>query len=213
MKRQHFLSVASLAALASILLLFPGSAAARGGGGGHGHGHAGFHSARGASFGHRGFRSSFGFGNFGGFGYWNDYWPGYYSWGWYPYWEYSYPLYYYYAIAAHFYNSAPPTTPSYAAAWNKPAAGSDTVVDIRMPTADAKLWVDGKATEMTGVARKITTNALSAGTAQLIEFRVEWTEGDRKFDRTRVIEVRAGRQYYTNLAVADKEKVPAPKTE
>jgi uncharacterized protein (TIGR03000 family) len=83
-------------------------------------------------------------------------------------------------------------------------------IDVRLPSADAKVWVDGKAMDQTGVVRKFKVS--SSGATQTVEVRTEWNEGNSKQERKRVIQVRAGQQVYSNLAIADKDNA-SPRAE
>jgi hypothetical protein len=64
--------------------------------------------------------------------------------------------------------------------------------------------------DQTGAVRKFTVPSPSSGGTQSVELRTEWKEGNSTQQRTRIISVRAGQQVYTNLAIADRENLPAP---
>jgi uncharacterized protein (TIGR03000 family) len=167
------------------------------GGGGHGgggHGGGGFH---GGGFHGGGFHGGYGRGGWGGgwgwgwggwgWGGWGwdggwggDWgWPGYYGWDYgYPARDFGYPGYYLAAPAptdglAHF--------------------------KVTLPTADAQVWLNGKATEQTGKDRLFKSPPITPGQDYSYEVRARWLENGQPVERTQTVTVRANKRQEIDL--------------
>ena len=65
-------------------------------------------------------------------------------------------------------------------------------VEIRVPRADAKVFIDGAESKGEGRVRKFATPELEAGREVRYEIRVEWTVGGLTTTHTQTITGRAG---------------------
>jgi uncharacterized protein (TIGR03000 family) len=65
-------------------------------------------------------------------------------------------------------------------------------VEVRVPKADARLFVDGTETKSTGLVRKFTTPPLKTSAAYTYEVRAEWTVDGLTTTATKQVTGRAG---------------------
>jgi uncharacterized protein (TIGR03000 family) len=209
-------------ALAGVLAVASPSYARGGhGGGGHGGFHGGgFHGGgfRGAGFrgGYygRGFygRGLYGYRGYRGYGYRRyGYYP--YGWGWglYPYYYGGYgyyPSYYnnYYNYGTYpYYYPTEDYSTGYEAYY--PTAVSqqapNTVrLNVHVPVANAKVWVDNTLTTQTGTNRVFESPALKPGSNYSYVVRAEWTQNGKKVEQTQKVRFHAGEEITVNLTNA-----------
>jgi uncharacterized protein (TIGR03000 family) len=121
----------------------------------------------------------------------NGYYPAY---GYYP----GYPVPpgrpYYYP------NYYPSGTPSYSAPsqtqsfyYTPVSVDNSATVQVRVP-ANAQLWFDDTLTKQSGTMRLFYTPQLDAGKPFKYTVRVQWDDNGKKMEKTKEIEVRAGKQ-------------------
>jgi uncharacterized protein (TIGR03000 family) len=77
-----------------------------------------------------------------------------------------------------------------------PSLGQDDVVHlrVRVPHAEAQLWVENQATSQAGTERDFDSPSLTPGKPFVYEMRAQWTENGRAVVQTRKITVRAGQR-------------------
>jgi uncharacterized protein (TIGR03000 family) len=95
-----------------------------------------------------------------------------------------------------------------------PGLGQDDSVHLRvkLPVADAQLWVEGQVTSQTGAERDFDSPALTAGKPFLYEMRAQWTENGRGVVQTRRIVVRAGQHLLVDFTQPPSpEKLTMPR--
>jgi uncharacterized protein (TIGR03000 family) len=137
-----------------------------------------------------------------GYGYpysYGSYWPGY---GYYStpsyYSDYS-PVYTYPYLPSDSYDSTPgmpyiPDTTTQPYGYN-PAPTSDqnrVTLNVRVPTSDAQVWVEGSPTSETGTDRQFVSPPLTTGRSYTYEIRARWFESGREINQTRRVDVHAG---------------------
>lgn len=71
-------------------------------------------------------------------------------------------------------------------------------LEIRVPVADAKVWLDGVPMTQTGLTRRFVTPPLDPASRYSYEVKVQWRDGSGPHEETRRVSVRAG----TNPMVA-----------
>jgi uncharacterized protein (TIGR03000 family) len=76
---------------------------------------------------------------------------------------------------------------------DRPAADADTaVVKLRLPAADAELWVEGEKLEGTGSVRRFVSPPLKPDAAYTVTFRARWSRDGRPTAETRQVDLYAG---------------------
>ncbi len=76
----------------------------------------------------------------------------------------------------------PPAAPT-----NKPVQ-----VNVRVPAADAEVWLEGTKTNQKGLSRNYQSPPLDAGWRYVYEVRAQWQEGSTPVTQTRFVPVRPG---------------------
>jgi uncharacterized protein (TIGR03000 family) len=180
-----------------------------GGGRGFGGNRGGFGGNRGFGGDHgRGFRHGFGGGY--GLGYYGGYYPGYsdysdyyspdYSTGSY----YSDPGYYNYDNSADY---------SSGNSYNSPAAPSNRAhVTLRVPAADATVWIEGVEMKETGITRDYQSPPLEPGHNYNYEIRAQWTQDGKTLNQTKEFPIHAGEQVlvmFDKTSATEKTVQPA----
>jgi uncharacterized protein (TIGR03000 family) len=84
---------------------------------------------------------------------------------------------------------APPEVPPPVAALAKPAP---LEVEVHVPRADARLYIDGAESKSTGVVRKFATPPSDSTAAYTYELRAEWSVDGRTTTHTKRVTGRAG---------------------
>ena len=106
--------------------------------------------------------------------------------------------YSYYGGYSSTYSYYPYSTPSYSPYQNyyyTPVSTTDNSakVQVRVP-ANAKLWFDDNPTQQTGTLRSFYTPQLDPGKTFKYTVRAQWDDNGKKMEKTKEIDVRAGRQ-------------------
>jgi uncharacterized protein (TIGR03000 family) len=83
------------------------------------------------------------------------------------------------------------------------AEESPARVTVRLPDADAQVWVEGKPTRQRGSRREFVSPPLDPGQNYTYEVRAVWTESGREVERTRTVRVRAGGTTTVDFTAAD----------
>jgi uncharacterized protein (TIGR03000 family) len=79
------------------------------------------------------------------------------------------------------------------AADDRPAADAGTaVVKLRLPAADAELWVEGEKLGGTGTVRRFVSPPLKPDEAYTVTFRARWSRDGRSMTETRQADLYAG---------------------
>jgi uncharacterized protein (TIGR03000 family) len=190
---------------------------------GHGFGYGGYRSYYGRGY---GIGLSIGFGS--GYGYGYGY-PAYYP---------SYPAYYssypalYSGYPAYGVAYSPPviSTPPAVVASDLPPVPSRTVfapvagadepaakpnaarIEVRLPDADAEVWVDGRQTRAKGRVRILVSPELIPGKAYGYKVTAAWTRDGRQVGEEKVVEVAAGKTIVVDFTRPDgPDELPFPK--
>lgn len=75
-------------------------------------------------------------------------------------------------------------------------------VDVRVPAADAQVWIDGVRMKQTGLERRFVTPALDAGSVYDLEVRASWCDpAGVPYTQTRRLNVRAGNHQTVDFTV------------
>jgi uncharacterized protein (TIGR03000 family) len=69
---------------------------------------------------------------------------------------------------------------------------STALVEVRLPVADAELWIEGKKATRTGEVRQFLSPALQSGQDYFYTVRARWTENGKPLEAERRVLVRAG---------------------
>jgi uncharacterized protein (TIGR03000 family) len=151
-------------------------------------------------------------GRWGGYhGYWGyggPYYGSYYGWGWgggpyygwgwgYPY-AYSYyspsyyPSYYY---PSSYWSSSPAYGSTYSApvqaAYYSPISNDRADVTVRLPSPDARVWIEGREMSQGGTVRLFESPSLAPGDYSYT-IRARWQQDGRMQDQTQTVRVRPG---------------------
>jgi uncharacterized protein (TIGR03000 family) len=129
-----------------------------------------------------------------GSGSYPNYARGNYNWG-----GYTYPN----SAATDFYYNTPSMGSSYGAgypydmgssyAYGARAGGTRdaAVLNVRLPDANAEVFVDGKATRQRGTWREFESPPLDPAKSYSYEVRAVWTENGKQVERTKTVPVKA----------------------
>lgn len=183
--------------------------------------HGGFHVGgwHGGGFHYGGFYGQ-GYGGYHGYGYrgygYRGYYP-HYGWGlgYYPY-SYglgygSYPSYYYNynAYPSYYYPTAgylgTPTNyyqSMYPAATAAVPTPNTVRLNVHLPAANAKVWIDSTLTRQTGTDRVFVSPALTPGSNYSYTVRAQWTRNGQPVEQSRTVRFHAGEQVYVNFDAA-----------
>lgn len=85
------------------------------------------------------------------------------------------------------------------------------LLTVRMPSSDARLWIDGKATEQRGFERTFISPSLDPGT-YTYSLKATWEENGREVTREKQVRFQPGRQMTVGFGAAD-ETTGTPRTE
>jgi uncharacterized protein (TIGR03000 family) len=158
------------------------------------------------------------------FGYGRGYYPyysGYYGYGYSPWYgnNYSYPTYdygyrynygpsysrydmpsYSYDMPGYSYESGYPTDLGMMA----PNEGMRVTARVRVPTADAHLWIEGQEMSTNGLNRGFISPALDSGQRYTYTFRAQWNDNGKKMDQTREVRVYPGDRITVDFTAPQK---------
>jgi uncharacterized protein (TIGR03000 family) len=160
-----------------------------------------------------GWRGGYG-GGWGGRGY-SPYYSGYgYGPSWYgssyasyrP-WNYGYyqsPSYYtFQSPSAYEYQSAYPAGAG--TATRMTSQGREVLAQIQVPTADAKLWIEGQQMEGQGLERRFVSPPIDPG-SYVYTIRAQWSDNGKPMDQTREVRVRPGDRITVDFARRGTER-------
>lgn len=85
------------------------------------------------------------------------------------------------------YQGFTPVTPA-----SQTLAGSSVTLDVRVPTTEAVVTVDGHPTTQSGTSRRYSSPPLSPGKTYEYEVKAHWHAGGQLVERTQKVQVRAG---------------------
>lgn len=221
MKRNLFVCTA-LGMLALLVLPDVASAQRRGGrstwggggwdgGGGYGgwnRGYGGF-GYGGYGYGYPGYYGGY-YGNRYGYGYPSSRYYGAYDYGYQPYSTYDYgyqPTYDYGSqqpYSTYEENRTPDADYTYSEQGSRDGYNtgrSNDVASLRviLPTADAKVWVEGQETRQRGTDRVFTSPPLEKGKSYHYTIKARWNQDGRQVEREKTVPVQAGRQAVANF--------------
>ncbi|HMF12793.1 MAG TPA: TIGR03000 domain-containing protein [Gemmataceae bacterium] len=122
-------------------------------------------------------------------GYGRGYSPYYYSpwYTWYPSSAYTYT--YGNAPSSYSYRAAYPPDSSFGA---MPARNDTVLTEVRLPVADARLWMEGQEMNPQGLVRLFISPPLDPGNKYSYTLRAQWTENGKNVDQTRQANVSPG---------------------
>jgi uncharacterized protein (TIGR03000 family) len=72
-------------------------------------------------------------------------------------------------------------------------------IDVAVPVAEAKVWVNGTATKSTGLNRLFISPPLQPGQNYSYEIRAQWLENGQTMERTTKVRVQASKQVDVDL--------------
>ncbi len=125
---------------------------------------------------------------FFGFGFGPDYWPWYYG---------DYPYY------APYYLYEPDYVVPSASVAPRPVLDPNVVyLGIRVPDANADVWINGVKTAQKGTMRPFVSPTLKPGKEYTYEIKAQWQEGGQIYNETRQLTVRPGEQYGINFTAS-----------
>jgi len=97
----------------------------------------------------------------------------------------------------------PPTSGGYQSFYSAPTVSANQVLlRIYVPTPDAQVWIQGQATQQTGLERYFMSPALEPGT-YTYTLRGTWTESGREVSREKQVSVRPGQESVVRFTDAD----------
>jgi uncharacterized protein (TIGR03000 family) len=83
-------------------------------------------------------------------------------------------------------------------------------VTIRVPNADAKVWIEDVATTDSGAVREYRSPELTKGKNYTYEIRAEWKEGDQVRKQTRKFPIHAGDHIMVVFGTKEQQKDKVP---
>jgi uncharacterized protein (TIGR03000 family) len=121
---------------------------------------------------------------------------------------YTYPTYSYY----NYYVTPPVYAPSYSSGYIAPVPQptGEAILEVRLPAADAELWIEGVRTTDVGTMRTFISPALTTGVDFTYNLWARWVEGGRTVERTREARVRAGERTTVDFGVSVLQTAPRP---
>jgi uncharacterized protein (TIGR03000 family) len=75
-----------------------------------------------------------------------------------------------------------------------PRDATQVHAEVRLPTSNAELWVEGQKTTSTGTWRRFSSPPLVPGERYVYEFRARWFDNGREVLQSRKVPVQAGEQ-------------------
>jgi len=81
-----------------------------------------------------------------------------------------------------------------------PAPISQALVVVKVPDADAEVWIQGQPMPVKGPERIFASPTLEPGLVYTYEIRARWRESTRTTDQTRTVPIRAGQQVIVDFA-------------
>lgn len=91
-----------------------------------------------------------------------------------------------------------------------PPSSNEAVMDVHVPTPDARLWVDGERTTSTGLERRLASPPLTRGKNYHYTLKVSWMQDGRERTRTKDVDVRAGAHVNVDMAAPASRSAARP---
>jgi uncharacterized protein (TIGR03000 family) len=89
--------------------------------------------------------------------------------------------------------AVPTDSPLLLAAWDAPTGDSRAAVVVVLPTAGARVWVQGSATNLTGTLRRFTTPPLNAEKLYEYDVQAQWMDVNGQWQTdSQTVQVRSG---------------------
>lgn len=152
-----------------------------------------------------------------GYGY-NSYAPSYYNARSSYYYStpsyYATPSYYYATPSTYYSEQAFPalTTQLRSSNYTAPATAQQSVrFTVLMPTADAQVWFENRATTQQGMERSFQSPPLEPNQTFTYSIKARWTENGQAVNRERRVNVQAGQSITVNFRENTGENVPSPR--
>jgi uncharacterized protein (TIGR03000 family) len=82
---------------------------------------------------------------------------------------------------------------------------NEVALDVRVPTPDAQVMIEGQGTKQTGTMRRFVSPPLTPGKTYTYEIKCTFTQDGQKMTRTETVEVRPGARVTVDLTRASKE--------
>jgi uncharacterized protein (TIGR03000 family) len=82
---------------------------------------------------------------------------------------------------------------------------------IKVPRADARLWIEGQETRLTGIEREFQSPPLEPGQAYNYTIRAAWMENGDEVSREQKLDVRAGQDVVVDFRKPKVNAAPAPR--
>ena len=79
------------------------------------------------------------------------------------------------------------------------------VLNVRVPTADAEVWVEGDKTTQKGLTRSYVSPPVVAGYLYSYKIKARWVEGNRTSIETRMVYVHAGDRQTVDFTVPEEK--------
>jgi uncharacterized protein (TIGR03000 family) len=161
-----------------------------------------------------GWRGGYWSGGWGGRGYY----PYYYGYGYSPYWYgSSYANYYPWSYG----NYVSPGTYQYQSAYPAGATnrmmtadqGAGVLARVQVPTADAKLWIEGQQMEPQGLERRFISPPIDPGSSYTYTIRAQWNDNGKPMEDTREVRVRPGDRITVDFTKPAPAKSAGPGTD
>jgi uncharacterized protein (TIGR03000 family) len=154
----------------------------------------------------------YGYSPYGGY-YGGAYYPSYSTYGSWSYPGSTYPGYAssYYSSPETYYSNRPGTssdTGSYS--YGAPASTTErdaARLNVRLPDANAEVWVEGQRTQQRGTTREYISPPLNPDKNYIYEVRARWTENGQEKERTKTVSVRANGTATVDFTTATSSRV------
>ena len=95
---------------------------------------------------------------------------------------------------------------------SKAIQGNSARIIIRLPAANAQVWIDGQLTQQQGMSRRFDTPSLEPGTYSY-KIRAKWRQNGRDMDQTRTISFQPGRTVTVDFNQSQDEDTGQQQTE
>jgi uncharacterized protein (TIGR03000 family) len=127
----------------------------------------------------------------------------------YPSYVYSYPSYVYGGVPARDYQSFYPADTRSPAATVEP---NRVLLEVRVPTAEADVWVSGDLTRQKGAVREYLSPPLEPGGNYRYTIRAQWLEGGEMRDQTRQVPITLGQRVVVDFTRPEGTDLGRPGT-
>jgi uncharacterized protein (TIGR03000 family) len=97
---------------------------------------------------------------------------------------------------------------SYGYGTASPQQPRDTaLVNVRVPTRDAQVWIEGKKTQQQGTWREFVSPPLDPSKSYTYDVRARWTENGREVERTETVPVHANDVATVDFTSGDHSRI------